>query len=95
MWPESPQDHPEQAVSGAEFGFARLPVEHGELMAQCQILQYEPGMGLETGEQGSQKRQNDIKHDKDSFIRRYSKINIFEGLRIFRHPQVRGKRLLA
>ena len=54
-------------------------VEHDELMSERQIIQREMGMGLEAGEEGSQKRQNDIKHDEACFGRRSSKINLFEG----------------
>jgi len=66
---------------------AGLPVEHGELMSERQIIQRELGMGLEAGEEGSQKRQNDIKHDEAYFDRRYSKINLFEGSWSFHHAQ--------
>ena len=62
-------------------------VEHGELMSERQIIQRELEMGLEAGEEGSQKRQNDIKHDEACFGRRYSKTNVLEGLWSFRHAQ--------
>jgi len=50
LWPEMPQANPKQSVGGEEFGLARLPFEHGELMSERQILKREPGMGLEAGE---------------------------------------------
>jgi hypothetical protein len=58
----SPEDNPKQSVGGAEFGFAGLTIEHGELMSECQILQCEPGLGLDAGEQRRQKRRKDIQH---------------------------------
>ncbi|MGA2864008.1 MAG: hypothetical protein ABSF95_05925 [Verrucomicrobiota bacterium] len=52
-WPEAQQANPKQSIGGAEFGFAGLPFEHGELMSERQILKREPGMGLEAGKQGA------------------------------------------
>jgi hypothetical protein len=63
VWPEAPQANPKQAIRRAEFGFAGLAAEHGELMPEGQILQREAGMGLEEREQGPQERQNDSEHD--------------------------------
>ena len=67
LWPEAPQANPKQAVRRAEFGFAELAVEHGELMTERQIFQHEPGTGLAAGEQGPQERQNDSEHDRAKF----------------------------
>jgi hypothetical protein len=36
-------------------------------MSEREILKREAGMGLEPGEQGAQKRPNDIEHDDASF----------------------------
>jgi len=69
VWPEAPQANPKQAIGGAEFGFAILALEHGELMTEGQILQREAGMGLAAGEQGPQERQNDSEHDRTNFGR--------------------------
>ena len=86
------------AIIRARLGCGKIPlwtrpqpdlelVEHGELMSERQNIQRELGMGLEAGEEGSQKRQNDIKHDEAYFGRRYSKINLFEGSWSFHHAQ--------
>jgi hypothetical protein len=48
--PNAPQANPKQSVGGAEFGFASLAFEHGELMPEGQILEHESGMGLEASE---------------------------------------------
>ena len=48
--PKAPQANPKQSVGGAEFGFASLAFEHGELMPEGQILEHESGMGLEASE---------------------------------------------
>jgi len=69
LWPEPQQANPKQSIGGAEFGFAGLPFEHGELMSERQILKREPGMELEAGAQGPQKRQNDLEHDEANFGR--------------------------
>ena len=69
--PEAEQANPKQSVSGVEFGFERLPFEHGELMWERQILKHEPGLGLESGEQGAEKREENIKHDEADFGRSY------------------------
>ncbi|MGD0263193.1 MAG: hypothetical protein ABSD29_25795 [Verrucomicrobiota bacterium] len=84
---EAQQPHPKQSVGGAEFGFARLPFEQGELMSKRQIFKPEPGTGFEAGEQGAEKRQNDIEHDEAKFGRRGRKTNAFKGLRGVRYPQ--------
>jgi hypothetical protein len=67
LWPEAPQANPKLAVRRAEFGFAELAVEHGELMTERQMFQHEPGTGLAAGEQGPQERQNDSEHDGAKF----------------------------
>ena len=79
--------NPKQSISGTEFELAGLPVEQGELMSERQILQREPEMGLEAGEQAPQKCQKDIDLDGANFGRPYCKINIFGGLWSFRYPQ--------
>jgi len=48
--PNASQANPKQSVGGAEFGFASLALEHGELMPEGQILEHESGMGLEASE---------------------------------------------
>ena len=70
VWPKAQQTNPKQSVGGAEFRFARPSFEHGKLMSECQILKHEPGMGLEAGEQGAQKRENNIEHGGIKFGRR-------------------------
>lgn len=67
VWPKAHQTNPKQPVSGAEFRFARLSYEHGELMSERQIFKHEPGTGLEAGEEGAQKRENEIEHGGTSF----------------------------
>jgi len=50
-----------------EFGFARLPPEHGELMAKGHILQEEQALGLAARNQGPEQNQDDIRHSELSF----------------------------
>ncbi len=40
-------------------------------MSERQIFKREPEMGLKAGEQGAQKRQNDMKHDEANLGRRH------------------------
>ena len=60
----APQADPKQSVGGAEFGFASLAFEHGELMPEGQILEQESGMGLEASEQATEKQQKELEHDR-------------------------------
>jgi hypothetical protein len=60
----APQANPKQSVGGAEFGFASLAFEHGELMPEGQILEQESGMGLEASEQATEKQQKELEHDR-------------------------------
>jgi hypothetical protein len=62
IWPEAPQANPKQSIGRAELGFVRLPFEHRELVSERQILKNEVRVGLEAGNQGLQKGQNDIEH---------------------------------
>jgi hypothetical protein len=62
--PNAPQTNPKQSVGGAEFGFASLAFEHGELMPEGQILEHESGMGLEASEQATEKQQKELEHDR-------------------------------
>jgi hypothetical protein len=41
LWPAAQQANPKQSIGGAEFGFAGLPFEHGQLMSERQILKME------------------------------------------------------
>jgi hypothetical protein len=62
IWPEAPQDNPEQSMGRAQLGFVCLPFEHRELVSERQILKNEVRAGLEAGKEGLQKGQNDIEH---------------------------------
>jgi len=56
-------------------------------MAERQILEQEPGMGLEAGEQAARQKQKNIGHNEANFGRRNGKINGREGSWSFRYPQ--------
>jgi len=45
-------------------------------------------MGLEAGEQGAKERQNDIDHELPTVDPEHREIEVSEGLRDFRYPQV-------
>ena len=68
--PKAPQANPKQSVGGAEFGFASLAFEHGELMPEGQIIEHESGMGLEAREQATEKQQSELEQDGADFGRR-------------------------
>jgi len=61
--PNASQGNPKQSVGEAEFGFASLAFEHGELMPEGQILEHKSGMGLEASEQATEKQQKELEHD--------------------------------
>jgi len=52
-------------------------------MAERQILKREPGMGLKAGEQGPQKRPNDLEHIEANFGRRHSKSTFSKDYGVF------------
>ena len=86
--PNASQANPKQSVGGAEFGFAGLAFEHGELVPEGQVFEHESGMGVEASEQATEKQQKELEHDEANFGRRCRKINVFGGLPDFRYPAV-------
>jgi hypothetical protein len=70
VW-KNPATDPPTTRSGAG-GARRVDVGAPDYSARA-------GNGIGSREEGSQKRQNDIKHDEACFGRRFSKINLFEG----------------
>jgi hypothetical protein len=41
VWPQPPQDEPQQTISLAKFGFATLAPDHRELMPKRQVFEYQ------------------------------------------------------
>jgi hypothetical protein len=59
----------------------------GQIQFLRQVFKRKPGMGSKAAEHAPRKRQNNIKHSGTNYGRRFSKINLFDGLSRFRYAQ--------
>ena len=90
--PNAPQANPKQSVGGAEFGFASLAFEHGELRPEGQVLEQESGMGLEASEQATEKQQKELEHDRPTSADEIQKSTFSTACGVFatHNPKIRA-----